>query len=124
MALLLDRPTTTQQSVPSAHALYLFVYLFHMPAFIFLAGHYSGARELMPQALQSIVTRLLAPYVAFTVLYALARSLATGHHLRVDFVLLLVLAAGGLTLVLGSAPVRRVARPFVEPGLRPLLRRL
>jgi fucose 4-O-acetylase-like acetyltransferase len=83
-----------------------------MPAFIFPAGHFSGARELTPRALQPIVTRLPAPYVVFTVLYVVARSLATGHHLRVDFV------------DLGSAPVRRLAHPFVEPGLRPLLRRL
>lgn len=31
-----------QQSVPSAHALYLFVYLFHMPAFVFLAATSPG----------------------------------------------------------------------------------
>jgi len=59
-----------QQSVPSAHALYLFIYLFHIPAFVFLAGHLARARELTPQGLQTIVTRQLAPYLVFTVLYA------------------------------------------------------
>jgi len=75
-----------QQSVPSAHALYLFVYLFHIPAFVFVAGHFARSRELTPRALQTIVTRLLAPYVAFTVLYAVVRAVATGHHVRVDLV--------------------------------------
>jgi fucose 4-O-acetylase-like acetyltransferase len=75
-----------QQSVPSAHALYLFVYLFHMPAFVFLAGHLSRSRELSPRALQTVVTRLLVPYIVFTVLYAVAGSLVTGRHLKVDFV--------------------------------------
>jgi fucose 4-O-acetylase-like acetyltransferase len=53
-----------------------------------------------------------------------ARSGLLDHVTSWPAVLLPVLAAGGLTLVLGSTPVRRVARPFVEPGLRPLLRRL
>ena len=75
-----------QQSVPSAHALYLFVYLFHIPAFVFVAGHFARSRELTPRALQTIVTRLLAPYVLFTVLYAVVRAVATGHHVRVDLV--------------------------------------
>ncbi len=75
-----------QQSVPSAHAVYLFVYLFHIPAFVFVAGHFARSRELTPRALQTIVTRLLAPYVVFTVLYAVVRAVATGHHVRVDLV--------------------------------------
>jgi fucose 4-O-acetylase-like acetyltransferase len=75
-----------QQSVPSAHALYLFVYLFHIPAFVFVAGHFARSRELTPRALQTIVTRLLVPYVVFTVLFAVVRAVATGHHVRVDLV--------------------------------------
>ncbi|MDQ1598949.1 MAG: hypothetical protein QOD68_423 [Actinomycetota bacterium] len=75
-----------QQSVPSAHALYLFVYLFHIPAFVFLAGHFARARQLSPRSLQTLVSRLLAPYLIFTVLYAVCRALVTGHHVRVDLV--------------------------------------
>jgi fucose 4-O-acetylase-like acetyltransferase len=75
-----------QQSVPSGHAIYLFVYLFHMPAFIFLAGYFARAPELTPRALQTIVTRLLAPYAIFTVLYAVVRAVSSGHHPRIDFV--------------------------------------
>jgi fucose 4-O-acetylase-like acetyltransferase len=75
-----------QASVPSAHALYLFIYLFHIPAFVFLAGHFARARELTPQGLQTIVRRLLAPYLIFTVLYAVVRAAATGHHVRIDLV--------------------------------------
>jgi fucose 4-O-acetylase-like acetyltransferase len=75
-----------QQTVPSAHALYLFIYLFHMPAFVFLAGHFAHARALTPSALQKIVTRVLAPYVIFTVIYAVVRAVTTGHHVRIDLV--------------------------------------
>jgi fucose 4-O-acetylase-like acetyltransferase len=75
-----------QQSVPSAHALYVFVYLFHIPAFVFVAGHFARSRELSPRALQTMVTRLLVPYVLFTVLYAVVRAAATGHHVRIDLV--------------------------------------
>jgi fucose 4-O-acetylase-like acetyltransferase len=72
--------------VPAAHALYVWIYLFHMPAFIFLAGFFSGTREISARSLRGIVTRLLVPYVVFTVLYSVAVSAVDGEGLRVDLV--------------------------------------
>jgi fucose 4-O-acetylase-like acetyltransferase len=72
--------------LPAAHAVYVWIYLFHMPAFIFLAGYFSGGRSISERSLRSIVTRLLVPYLIFTVLYSVAVYAAGGHHLRVDLV--------------------------------------
>jgi fucose 4-O-acetylase-like acetyltransferase len=72
--------------VPAASALYVWIYLFHMPAFIFLAGYFSRGRTLSERTLQSVVTRLLVPFVIFTVLYAVALRLGTGQALRIDVV--------------------------------------
>jgi fucose 4-O-acetylase-like acetyltransferase len=72
--------------VPAAHALYVWIYLFHMPAFIFLAGFFSGTREISARSLRGIVTRLLVPYLVFTVLYSVAVSAVDGAGLRVDLV--------------------------------------
>jgi fucose 4-O-acetylase-like acetyltransferase len=72
--------------VPAAHALYVWIYLFHMPAFIFLAGFFSGGREISARSLRGIVTRLLVPYLVFTVLYSVAVSAVQGDGLRVDVV--------------------------------------
>lgn len=72
--------------LPAAHALYVWIYLFHMPAFIFLAGFFSPGRDISAKTLRGIVTRLLAPYLAFTVLYSVAVSAVGGEGLRVDLV--------------------------------------
>jgi fucose 4-O-acetylase-like acetyltransferase len=133
-----------QQTVPSAHALYLFVYLFHMPAFVFLAGHFAHARTLTRPALQKIVTRVLAPYVIFTVIYAVVRAVTTGHHVRIDLVnpwwllwflpalagwrllspVLLNLRAPvtvALLIGLGSGMLERVGAPFTLARILALL---
>ncbi|MGZ4589511.1 MAG: acyltransferase family protein [Actinomycetes bacterium] len=72
--------------VPAAHALYVWIYLFHMPAFIFLAGYFASSRQVTERSLQNIVTRLIVPFATFTVLYAVAIKAANGRALRVDFV--------------------------------------
>ena len=58
--------------VPAAHVLYLWIFSFHIPAFVFLAGYLSRSRSLEARALQNVVTRLLAPYLMFTAVYAVA----------------------------------------------------
>ncbi|MFI6324578.1 acyltransferase family protein [Nonomuraea sp. NPDC050556] len=59
---------------PVAHALYFYVYLFHMPLFIVLSGYLSGAR---PDAGKLLVA-LGVPYVIFEVAYSLPRLLLYG----------------------------------------------
>ena len=58
--------------VPAAHVLYLWIFSFHIPSFVFLAGYLSRSRSLEARALQNVVTRLLAPYLMFTAVYAVA----------------------------------------------------
>lgn len=64
----------------------MWIYLFHMPAFIFIAGYFSGGRRVSERHTQSIVTRQLIPFAIFSVLYAVAITAASGKALRVDLV--------------------------------------
>ncbi|MFJ9622637.1 acyltransferase family protein [Streptomyces sp. NPDC101181] len=52
-------------------AAYTFVYTFHMPVFILIAGYFSRNFELRPDRVWKLVTSLLVPYVLFEVLYTL-----------------------------------------------------
>lgn len=51
--------------IPGAGSLYRIIYLFHMPAFLFLTGYFSHFHGV------KILTDLLYPYVVFQVLYLL-----------------------------------------------------
>ncbi|MGW8380428.1 acyltransferase family protein [Streptomyces sp. ODS28] len=50
-------------------ALYLFVYAFHMPAFIVISGYFSRSFEATPQQLRKLVTGVAVPYVLFKLAY-------------------------------------------------------
>ncbi|MER7700812.1 MULTISPECIES: acyltransferase family protein [unclassified Streptomyces] len=52
-------------------AAYTFIYTFHMPVFILIAGYFSRNFELRPDRVWKLVTSLLVPYVLFEVLYSL-----------------------------------------------------
>ncbi|HYP44615.1 MAG TPA: acyltransferase family protein [Propionibacteriaceae bacterium] len=56
-----------------AYALYLFVYAFHMPLFAFISGYFARAEPITGADGQRIISQLLAPYVIFSVLWALIR---------------------------------------------------
>lgn len=66
---------------PGGH-LYDFVYLWHMPAFVFLSGYLSRGFGYSPARLWQLVTILLVPYVAFEGALAWFRINAGGE--RVD----------------------------------------
>ncbi|XCX48393.1 acyltransferase family protein [Streptomyces phytohabitans] len=59
-----------------ATALYLFVYAFHMPAFIVVSGHFSRGFDLGPRRARRLLAGVLAPYVVFECAYALFRRWA------------------------------------------------
>ncbi|MFJ4962359.1 Acyltransferase family protein [Streptomyces sp. ADI96-02] len=50
---------------------YTFVYTFHMPVFILIAGYFSRGFELRADRVWKLVTSLLVPYVLFEILYTL-----------------------------------------------------
>lgn len=65
---------------PAAHVIYLWIFTFHIPAFVFLAGYLSRSRSLNSRQLQNVVSRLLAPYLIFTLVYAGATVLWFGEN--------------------------------------------
>jgi fucose 4-O-acetylase-like acetyltransferase len=55
----------------TASALYLFVYAFHMPAFILVAGYFSRGYTGRPDQLKRLIAGIGVPYLVFEVLYIL-----------------------------------------------------
>ncbi|MEU1463676.1 acyltransferase family protein [Streptomyces sp. NPDC005727] len=50
-------------------ALYMFVYAFHMPAFIVISGYFSRHFEASPRNIRRLVTGVVVPYVVFETAY-------------------------------------------------------
>nr|WP_246108507.1 acyltransferase family protein [Streptomyces sedi] len=50
-------------------ALYMFVYAFHMPAFILVAGYFSRNWDGRPDRVRRLITGVLVPYVLFQIAY-------------------------------------------------------
>ena len=53
----------------AAGALYIFVYTFHMPAFMVISGYFSRSFQGTPHQLKRLVTGVAVPYVLFEVVY-------------------------------------------------------
>ena len=62
---------TSMRDDPVIETTYAWIYLFHMPAFVFLAGLVITNYSLTRRAARRIVTGLLAPFAIFTLLYEL-----------------------------------------------------
>jgi fucose 4-O-acetylase-like acetyltransferase len=60
----------------AALALYIFVYAFHMPAFIVVSGYFSKSFGLSPRGLRRLVAGVLVPYLVFEVAYTYFRRWA------------------------------------------------
>ncbi|HWU06566.1 MAG TPA: acyltransferase family protein, partial [Streptomyces sp.] len=54
---------------------YTFVYTFHMPVFIIIAGYFSRGLELRPDRVWKLVTGLAVPYAVFEIAYTLFERL-------------------------------------------------
>jgi fucose 4-O-acetylase-like acetyltransferase len=52
-------------------ALYMFVYAFHMPAFIVVSGYFSRGFDASPRRIGRLVTGVVVPYVVFETAYTL-----------------------------------------------------
>ncbi|MDN5745418.1 MAG: acyltransferase family protein [Nocardioidaceae bacterium] len=63
------------------HDLYVFLYLWHMPAFIFVTGYLSRRFTWTPSKLWSLVCTLAVPYVIFEAALALFRTHVGGESL-------------------------------------------
>jgi fucose 4-O-acetylase-like acetyltransferase len=62
---------TFRQQVPGAGTAYLWLYAFHMPAFVFLAGYFSKGTDVGPRQSTALFSRILLPYLVFETLYSL-----------------------------------------------------
>ncbi|WP_103503320.1 acyltransferase family protein [Streptomyces sp. SM12] len=62
----------------AASALYMFVYTFHMPAFIVVAGYFSRSFTARPDQLRRLVTGIGVPYLIFEVAYILFHRQVNG----------------------------------------------
>lgn len=66
------------RDVRFAHALYLFVYTFHMPVFIVITGHFSRNFTFAGGKARRLITGLGVPYVVFETAYS-TYHWAVGH---------------------------------------------
>ncbi|GAA4590035.1 acyltransferase family protein [Planotetraspora phitsanulokensis] len=66
------------RDVKGAHALYFFVYLFHMPLFIVISGYLSRNFTFSAGKARKLISGLAVPYVIFETLYSMPRFLLYG----------------------------------------------
>ncbi|MFE4691142.1 acyltransferase family protein [Streptomyces sp. NPDC056749] len=59
-------------------ALYMFVYTFHMPAFILVSGYFSRSFDMSSAKVKRLVTGVVVPYVLFETAYSLFKRYAGG----------------------------------------------
>ncbi|MFG2089240.1 MULTISPECIES: acyltransferase family protein [unclassified Spirillospora] len=71
-----------RSDVPFAKALYIFVYMFHMPLFIVITGYLSRNWTFSTGKARKLITHVGVPYVTFEIAYALFAWLAGGERLE------------------------------------------
>ncbi|MEO8329790.1 MAG: acyltransferase family protein [Candidatus Nanopelagicales bacterium] len=75
---------STGESVALADTLYLWIFLFHMPAFAFVMGHVSRVASRAANDPVRLVTRLLIPYLVFNALFIALDQILPGRESAVD----------------------------------------
>jgi fucose 4-O-acetylase-like acetyltransferase len=66
------------RDVQAAHALYMFVYTFHMPVFIVITGYFSRNFTFSGRKAQKLIVNLGVPYIVFETAYS-TYHWAVGH---------------------------------------------
>ena len=61
---------------------HLWLYAFHVPAFVLVSGYFSRGFQPTTAKVRGLVERLVLPYVAFEVLYALFRRVVEDEPIR------------------------------------------
>ncbi|QJU53812.1 acyltransferase family protein [Herbiconiux sp. KACC 21604] len=62
-----------------AYGVYLFIYAFHVPVFVAVAGYFAKATPPGVKQLKKLVTDLALPYLIFEVIWTVIRALVTGR---------------------------------------------
>ncbi|MDR3080513.1 MAG: acyltransferase family protein [Streptomyces sp.] len=66
-------------------AAYMFVYAFHMPAFILISGYFSRSFDMRPEKLKRLLTGVVVPYIVFEIAYTLlARTISDEHDMPIS----------------------------------------
>jgi fucose 4-O-acetylase-like acetyltransferase len=73
--------TKTTPATDAAYVLYISIYLFHIPLFVFLSGYFSSAEEPTTKRIQSVIVDLLAPYLIFESIWSAIHSVNAGAFL-------------------------------------------
>lgn len=89
-----------------AHALYLFVYLFHMPVFIIITGYFSRGFSFSSGKARRLITNLAVPYALFETAYSVFRWAVGGKEFEIS-----LLAPVWLTWFLLAAFFWRLSTP-------------
>jgi fucose 4-O-acetylase-like acetyltransferase len=89
-----------------AHALYLFVYMFHMPVFIIITGYFSRNFTFSSGKARRLITNLAVPYVIFETAYSVFRWAVGGKDFEIS-----LLAPVWLTWFLMAAFFWRLSTP-------------
>lgn len=89
-----------------AHAIYLFVYMFHMPVFIIITGYFSRNFTFSSGKARKLITHLAVPYVIFETAYSVFRWAAGGKDFEIS-----LLAPVWLTWFLLAAFFWRLSTP-------------
>ncbi|WP_131737850.1 acyltransferase family protein [Actinomadura roseirufa] len=72
------------QNVPVAKALYIFVYMFHMPLFIVITGYFSRNWTFSGGKARKLITNVGVPYVVFEFAYSIYDWLAGRNELEIS----------------------------------------
>ncbi|WP_283139423.1 acyltransferase family protein [Rhizohabitans arisaemae] len=72
------------RDVEAARAVYLWVYMFHMPVFIVITGYLSRSFTFSSGKARKLITNLLLPFVIFELAYSIFNWLAGNGSLRVS----------------------------------------
>ena len=73
-----------RSDVPVAKALYLFIYMFHMPLFIVITGYLSRNWTFSTGKARKLITHVGVPYVVFETAYEIYDWLGTGGELTIS----------------------------------------
>jgi fucose 4-O-acetylase-like acetyltransferase len=76
--------TPLRSGSDSVTAAYLWVFSFHMPAFVMIAGYFSKHFDAQPRRIKRLIGGVAVPYVIFECLYTLYANVADDAHLRLS----------------------------------------
>jgi len=66
-------------------SIYMFIYLFHMPAFVLISGHFSRVVKTKKD-LWNLAKKLLIPYAIFQVIYTMYYTRVFGENIEMSFI--------------------------------------